>query len=187
VLPDYLRNGLDVVFVGTSVATASATAGHYYRGAGNKFWEFLWEAGLTGERLLVPEQDALVLDPGLGLTDLVKGRAASSDTLLTTSDYDIPGFIEKIQAFSPFVVAFNGKEAARRVSRQQGYGEPTLGLADWKLGNTWVYVLPSSSGSSADPRHYEPKESKVAWWQDFGKWLRASNHGYTSRSSSSSS
>lgn len=176
-LPDYLATGLDAVFVGTSVSTTSAARKHYYSGPGNKFWAFLWEADLTGERLLIPEQDSRILEYRLGLTDLVKGRAASSDTLLTTNDYDVSGFIEKIAAFRPFAVAFNGKEAARRVSRYQGYSEPDLGLADWKLGDAWVYVLPSSSGSSADPRHYEPKESKVAWWQDFGTWLRASSHG----------
>lgn len=55
-LPDYLRPRLDVVFVGTSVATTSLSRGHYYSGPGNKFWEFLWDAGLTGERLLVPNR-----------------------------------------------------------------------------------------------------------------------------------
>ena len=67
-LPDHLKQGLDVVFVGTSVATASASRGHYYAGPGNKFWEFLWEAGLTGERLLITEQDAMVLEYRIGLT-----------------------------------------------------------------------------------------------------------------------
>lgn len=176
-LPDYLAEGLDAVFVGTSVATASATRGHYYAGPGNKFWRLLWEAGITGERLLVPEQDAQILEYGLGLTDLVKGRAASSDTLLTRNDYDVVGFIEKITTFDPFAVAFNGKEAAKRVSRHLGHGEPTLGLAEWQLGSAEVYVLPSSSGSSADPKHFEPKVSKTAWWQDFGEWLRGSTRG----------
>lgn len=55
-LPDYLEPNLSVVFVGTSVATASAARGHYYAGPGNKFWELLWEAGLTADRMLSPEQ-----------------------------------------------------------------------------------------------------------------------------------
>jgi TDG/mug DNA glycosylase family protein len=89
-LPDYLEDNLAVVFVGTSVATASARRGHYYGGPGNKFWELLWEAGLTGERILSPEQDAWVLRYGIGLTDVVKSLAASSDSLLKSTDYDVP-------------------------------------------------------------------------------------------------
>jgi double-stranded uracil-DNA glycosylase len=172
VLPDYLKEDLDVVFVGTSVATASASRGHYYAGPGNKFWEFLWEADLTGERLLVPEQDGMVLEYGIGLTDIVKGRASSSDSLLRSSDYDVPGFIAKIETFKPFVVAFNGKEAAKKGFTALKKGEPQLGLADWTLGESRVYVLPSSSASSADPAHYAPKSSKAEWWKGFGAWLR---------------
>jgi double-stranded uracil-DNA glycosylase len=174
VLPDYLKEDLDVVFVGTSVGIASASGGHYYRGSGNKFWEFLWDADLTGERLLIPEQDATVLEYGIGLTDVVKGRASSSDSLLRTSDYDVPGFIAKVEVFKPFVVAFNGKEAAKKVFTALKKGEPDLGLADWKIGESHVYVLPSSSGSSADPAHYAPKASKAEWWRDLGAWIRSS-------------
>lgn len=171
-LPDYLRSNLDVVFVGTSVATASASRGHYYSGPGNKFWHFLWEADLTEERLLIPEQDATVLHYGIGLTDVVKGRASSSDSLLRSSDYDIPAFVAKIEEFKPFVVAFNGKQAAKKVFTAFRQGEPILGPARWMIGESQVYVLPSSSGSSADPQHYAPKSSKAEWWREFGTWLR---------------
>lgn len=173
-LPDYLKQDLDVVFVGTSVGTMSATVGHYFARPGNKFWEFLWEADLTGERLLIPEHDSKVLEYGIGLTDLVKGRASSSDSLLKKSDFDIPGFTKKIETFKPFVVAFNGKEAAKKVFHALGRGEPQLGLADWTIGESRVYVLPSSSGSSADPAHYAPKSSKAECWREFGDWLRGS-------------
>lgn len=57
VLPDLLRPGLDVVFCGTAVATASAQRGHYYAGPGNRFWQLLHESGLT-TTLLTPEDDA---------------------------------------------------------------------------------------------------------------------------------
>lgn len=51
VLSDLLRPGLDVVFVGTAVATASADRGHYYSGRGNRFWQLLHEANFTQTRL----------------------------------------------------------------------------------------------------------------------------------------
>lgn len=173
-LPDYIAPGLDVVFVGTSVATASATAGHYYSGPGNKFWEFLWEAGLTGDSILAPKRDSTVIQFRIGLTDIVKGRASSSDALLTATDYDVRGFLQKIDRYQPFVVVFNGKEAAKRVFKTYKWGIPRLGLATSKIQESLVYVLPSSAGSSADPQHFAPKASKVDWWKEFGGWLRSS-------------
>lgn len=170
-LPDYLGPGLRVVFVGTAVATASVARGHYYAGPGNKFWELLWEAGLTGERILAPEQDGMVLGHGIGLTDLVKTRAASSDARLRRQDYDVAGLLAKLERHTPGVVAFNGQEAAKRVARSLGQGEPALGGAPWRVGASRVFVLPSSSGSSADPRHYAPKSSKADWWKDLGRFV----------------
>jgi TDG/mug DNA glycosylase family protein len=164
-LRDYLAEGLAVVFVGSSVATASASRGHYYAGPGNKFWELLWEAGLTGDRMLVPEQDAMVLQYGSGLTDLVKGRAASGDNLLRRADYDVPTFMSKVERFKPGVVAFNGKEAARRVFRSLGKAEPPLGPSATVIHDSKVFVLPSSSGANADRKNFAPKEAKADWWR----------------------
>lgn len=172
-LPDYLEQNLDVVFVGTSVATASAARGHYYAGPGNKFWELLWEAGLTGDRVLSPEQDAWVLRFGIGLTDVVKSVAASSDSLLKSTDYEVADFLAKIEAFGPRVVAFNGKEAARRVFRHLRELEPTLGPSEVRLGSSRVFVLPSSSGANADRRNLAPKSSKAEWWRDLGDFVRS--------------
>jgi double-stranded uracil-DNA glycosylase len=173
-LPDYLAPGLAAVFVGSSVATASASRGHYYSGPGNKFWRLIWDAGLTGEGLLVPEEDAAILRYGLGLTDLVKGRAASSDSLLRASDYDVPGFLSKVHKFRPFVVAFNGKEAARRVFQAMNKAEPALGLSSIQLIESRVFVLPSSSGASANPTNFAPRTTKAEWWRELGRMLKES-------------
>lgn len=174
-LPDFLRPGLDVVFTGTSVATASAARGHYYSGPGNKFWELVWDAGLTGDRILTPEQDSTVLTYGIGLTDLVKGRAASSDSLLATADFDVAGFVTKIETFGPTFVAFNGVEASRRVARYVSAAVGGLGPCDWRVGSSRIFVLPSSSGASADRRNFAPKSSKAEWWRELGALVRASD------------
>jgi double-stranded uracil-DNA glycosylase len=175
VLPDILRPGLSSVFVGTSVATASAERRHYYSGPGNKFWQLLWEAGLTGDRALTPEEDGRLLGFGLGITDLVKGRAASNDGLLRSSDFDVGSFVERIETVQPRVVAFNGRTSARVVAKAL-HGlkkdEVLLGPAAWPVANVDVFVLPSSSGSSGDPRHFAPRASKADWWCELGSRLR---------------
>ena len=51
VLPDVLGTGLNVVFCGTAAGSASAHAGAWYAGPGNKFWGTLHEVGFTPYRL----------------------------------------------------------------------------------------------------------------------------------------
>ena len=102
VLRDYLRVGLNLVFVGFNPSLRSAEIGHYYAGRGNQFWPFLYEAGLT-DRLLEPREDATILDYNIGLTDIVKGRATRGIGDLTDGDY-VSGFEllrEKMRRYRP--------------------------------------------------------------------------------------
>jgi TDG/mug DNA glycosylase family protein len=174
VLPDYLAPNLSVIFVGTAAGERSAARGHYYSGRGNRFWELLWEAGLTRDRILIPGQDAEIVSYGLGLTDVAKAVAASTDSKLKSGDYDVPSFLAKIAKFQPRCVAFNGKTAAGVVARHVGASKPALGSADFDLAGISVWVLPSSSGSNNDPARFVPKASKAEWWREFGVWLRSS-------------
>jgi len=173
VLPDYLAPGLIVVFVGTAAGARSAARGHYYSGRGNKFWELVWEAGLTNDRILIPEQDAQVLSYGFGLTDVAKTVAASTDSELRSGHYDVPALLDKIDRNKPLCVAFNGKTAAGVVAKHLGEPKPALGPTTFRIAGARGYVLPSSSGSNNDPSRFAPKSSKAAWWREFGKWLDA--------------
>src|SRR5258708_4418600 len=110
VLQDHLRPGLAVVFCGTAVAKDSAKRGHYYCGRGNRFWQFLFESGLTPVQIN-PDDDHTVCDYNLGLTDLAKEVVASNDKGLKPH-YGVQDFISKIERIEPLWVAFHGKEAA---------------------------------------------------------------------------
>ncbi|TMC49569.1 MAG: mismatch-specific DNA-glycosylase, partial [Chloroflexi bacterium] len=113
-LPDYLAPNLRVVICGTAAGTTSASLGHYYAGPGNLFWTYLYRAGITREPLF-PSTDSHVLEFGVGLTDLAKKVAASSDHGLR-EHYDVEAFLLKIERYRPAWVAFHGKEAAKEVS-----------------------------------------------------------------------
>ncbi len=171
VLPDYLTVGLRVVFVGTAAAEASAARMHYYAGPGNKFYEYLTDSGLTNGERLRPEDDVRLNEFGIGLTDLVKGRPASSDSDLRPADFDIAGFVDKMTSFAPVVVAFNGKTAADKVSKKLRLGDAALGPAAWQIGSSKVFVLPSSSGSLCTSAHWAPKEFKADWWRELGGFV----------------
>jgi double-stranded uracil-DNA glycosylase len=104
---------------------------------------------------------------GLGLTDLVTRRAASSDPALAKRDYDVSGFLARVESAAPQVIAFNGGKAADQVSRFLGLGPSTEGPADWRIGPSLVYRLPSSSAAASIGT-----ERKIAAWRAFGDWVR---------------
>jgi TDG/mug DNA glycosylase family protein len=156
VLPDILDSNLDVVFCGTAVGITSASSGHYYSGRGNKFWQLLHEAGITATRLR-PEDDVTLLALGLGITDLVKDVAQSHDRGLDFSKTRFAGHIEKA---NPRWVAFNGLTSGRAGARRLGHRATGLGQQPWHIGQSRVYVLPSSSAANAT-MHYD---EKLQWW-----------------------
>lgn len=162
ILPDYLAPGLRVVICGTAAGETSGERGHYYAGPGNEFWKLLFESGLSEP--LRPEEDSLITESGIGLTDLAKRVAASSDAGLR-GRYDVDGFIRKIEHFKPQWVAFHGKEAAKVVSRALREGpHVSLGRQKWGVAGRPVFVVPSASASNRDPRHLEGKASRLEWF-----------------------
>lgn len=141
ILPDLLRPGLRVVFCGTAAGNASAKQGVYYAGSNNSFWKTLHSVGFT-PRLLRPSEYDMLLEFGIGLTDIVKCRHGN-DGALSSSDFDVLGFREKIHRFAPGAIAFNGKKAAEFfLSTHQS--KLSFGLQPG--GEPRVWILPSTSG-----------------------------------------
>ncbi len=141
-LPDVLTRGLKIVFCGTAVGDRSAKRHYYYAGPGNQFWPTLKKLGLIPENFQLEEFRTLSAY-GVGLTDLVKTRSGQ-DASLKTEDFDIATFRTKIEKFAPKVLAFNGKKAAEMfLDRSVEYG-----LQKEKIGNTQIFVLPSTSGAA---------------------------------------
>ena len=65
ILPDVLGPGLRIVFCGYAPGTASARAGAYYAGPGNRFWTTLHQVDLTPV-LLRPAEFARLPEFGIG-------------------------------------------------------------------------------------------------------------------------
>jgi TDG/mug DNA glycosylase family protein len=142
VLPDVLEPGLTLVFCGTAASRQSAAVGAYYAGPGNAFWPTLFEVGLT-PRLIAPAEFRLLPGYGIGLTDMAKYESGV-DADLSRTAFDPAGFREKVERFSPRIVAFTSKRAAQAYyDRRVDYGlqAARIGLAD-------IWVLPSPSGAA---------------------------------------
>ena len=162
-LPDYLRPGLKLVFVGFNPGERSAQLGHYYAGRGNQFWNFLYESGLVPEKL-EPQDDHRLLEFDIGLTDVVKHWSKSSSSL-NVADYEdgIPRLKEKLRRLRPRAVAFNGKTAYERFR-----GRPAkLGPQRERIEGARVYVLPCTSGRNGSLTRVQ----KLAYFRRLARWI----------------
>jgi double-stranded uracil-DNA glycosylase len=159
VLPDILTPGLRVVFCGTAPGTASARAGAYYAGPGNRFWIALHEVGLTPV-LLAPAEFTRLPEFGIGLTDISK-TASGSDQEVGRQGFDPARLAAAIAAASPTHLAFNGKNAARgTLGRPVDYGRQPE-----RIGGATTWVLPSTSGAARGFWDIDP-------WRDLARAVK---------------
>lgn len=161
-LPDYLRPGLRVLFVGINPSIYSAERGHYYARPGNRFWKMLSRSGLVPEPF-GPQDDHRLLDHGLGLTDVVKRPTARASEI--TPEQWQEGVAElrrKLGQFKPRIVCFNSIGAFRKFSAARA--KP--GLQPERIEAVRIFVLPSSSGLTYG--HYSD-ERLLALWRELAR------------------
>jgi double-stranded uracil-DNA glycosylase len=158
VLPDYLKPGLDLVLCGTAPGPVSAARGHYYANPGNRFWRTLHEVGLTA-RLFSPDEDHLLNEIGIGLTDLVKTRSGLDRDLLN-GDYDVEGLRARIAHFGPKILAFDSLNAGRRAMGRKA----VTGPQPEAFGGAEVFILPSTSGLACGSWDIGP-------WRELAKYV----------------
>lgn len=162
-LPDYLRPGLRLVFVGINPGERSARIGRYYAGRGNQFWNFLFESGLTPIHLN-PEDDHRILEFGFGLTDIVKRWSKSSSDLGKAEVcYGVPALKSKLLRAAPEAIAFNGKTGFEWFLGRKA----ELGAQSSLFGSSRIYVLPSTSGRNGSLS----RSQKLHHFRELKHWL----------------
>ena len=176
-LPDLLRGGLDVVFVGINPSVFSVERGHYFARPTNRFWPSLSRSvlsrkarqALSVERL-GPEHDRALLDHGIGFTDLVK-RATAKASDLAPSEFApaVRHLLAKLERYRPRIACFHGVTGFRPVHRllTGQASEIKLGLQDLLLGPTRVYLVPNPSGANA---HVTPVD-QTRWYDRLAECL----------------
>lgn len=143
-LEDVLADDLAVVFCGTNAGDQPTKVEAYYAGRGNKFWPVLHRTRLT-PRQFRPEESSMVLAHDIGLADLVK--IGKGDGNPRNDDYDVEDFRKKVVEYKPAIIAFNGKEAAKRCL---GLETVAYGRRKSTYENSVVYVLPSTADRAND-------------------------------------
>jgi double-stranded uracil-DNA glycosylase len=169
-LPDLLRDGLDIVFVGINPSLYSVARGHYFARASNRFWPCFSasrlsaaaRAALAVERL-EPAHDRALLAHGFGFTDMAKRATARASEL-------IPGELEAgvrrllglLERHQPGIACFHGVTGYRplKLRLEAPPGDPDLGPQSPRIGRTRLFVVPNPSGLNA---HFT-RADQTAWY-----------------------
>jgi TDG/mug DNA glycosylase family protein len=169
-LPDLLREGLDVVFVGINPSVFSVAQGHYFARKINRFWPALSRSRLSlaarqglGVEQLEPAHDRALQDYGFGFTDLVK-RASPRATDLARGEPEegVAVLVRKIKRDEPRFACLHGVTVGRPVQRVLAPQLPEggLGLQPYTIGATQVFVVPNPSPANA---HFTPAD-QTRWY-----------------------
>ena len=157
-VPDVLAPGLDVVFCGINPGLHSDAKAAHFANPRNDFWRLLHAAGFT-PRLVDPSEQFAVLAYGVGITNAAYRTTRGSSDLRRR---DFAGSAERLERLalelSPRALAFVGKEAYRGPFG----GRPEHGLQDRRLGETLLFVLPSTSPANAAV----PWEERLRWFRE---------------------
>lgn len=159
-LPDYLDFGLDLVFIGINPGLFSVARGHYFARGSSRFWPAFSASKLSepirlslGTSALKPEHDAVLVQFGIGMTDVVKRPSANAGELgVEEFQRWSPLLLEKLQHYAPRVACFHGLSGFRpflKYALNRRDRLPVLGPQPEQVGSTGMYVVPNPSPANA--------------------------------------
>jgi TDG/mug DNA glycosylase family protein len=135
----------------------SAAAAAHFANPRNDFWRLLHEAGFT-PRLIDPSEQFEVLRYGIGLTNAAPRTTPGSGDLRAADFAGSAARLERLcLELRPRAMGFVGKEAYRGPFRER----PEHGLQERRLGETILFVLPSTSPANAAV----PYAERLRWFR----------------------
>ena len=153
-----LAPGLDVVFCGINPGFHSDAKAAHFANPRNDFWRLLHAAGFT-PRVVNPADQDDVLRYGVGITNAAYRTTRGSSDLRKG---DFAGSAERLERLArelrPRAIGFVGKEAYRGTFGKR----PELGVQERKLGDTELFVLPSTSPANAAV----PWNERLRWFRE---------------------
>jgi double-stranded uracil-DNA glycosylase len=145
-------------FGGINPGRWSDKAGAHFANPRNDFWRLLHDAKFT-PRLYAPQEQHDLPALGLGLTNAAYRTTRGSGDLRRA---DFAGSAQRLEVMAlelrPDWIAFVGKEAYRGVFNER----PELGVQERRLGETQLFVLPSTSPANAAV----PYDERLRWFEE---------------------
>jgi TDG/mug DNA glycosylase family protein len=160
-VPDVLAPGLTCVFCGINPGRVSDAAAAHFANPRNDFWRLLYAAGFT-PRLFEPQEQFDLLPLGIGVTNAAYRTTPGSGDL-RRGDFDAGRLEAMARELRPRAIAFVGKEAYRGLWNER----PELGGQARTIGETGLYVLPSTSPANAAV----PYSERLRWFRGLREWL----------------
>ncbi|MBL8877759.1 MAG: G/U mismatch-specific DNA glycosylase [Phycisphaerales bacterium] len=143
---DVIDKNLRLLFVGINPGLYTAAIGHHFGRPGNRFWPALHAGGFT-PRVFSPFDSRLLIDAGLGITNIVNYATAKADEL--SRDQLRAGakrLEQKVRRYQPAWVAVLGLTSYRTAFDRP---RATLGLQTERIGGARLWLLPNPSGLNA--------------------------------------
>jgi TDG/mug DNA glycosylase family protein len=169
-LPDLVRDGLDVIFIGINPSVYSAEQGHYFARKTNRFWPAFSASILSapirralGRDRLNPADDSTLLDHGIGFTDCVKRATARADEV-SAAEFaaGAVALMAKLERFQPRIACFQGLTGYRPFLRTIApeAAKPEQGEQPMRVGQTRLFVIPNPSPANA----HESRQTQTDWY-----------------------
>ncbi|HZG68798.1 MAG TPA: G/U mismatch-specific DNA glycosylase [Herpetosiphonaceae bacterium] len=141
---DLLRPGLSLLFCGYNPSLTSGKVGHNFAHPGNRFWRVLHAAGITGRRYR-PEEDVLLLEQGIGFTNIVARPTRRADELGPEEIAEGAALLRaRLEDYRPRAEAYTGIGVYRWLRQER---DVRWGIqADSAVPGVVDIVVPSPSG-----------------------------------------
>jgi TDG/mug DNA glycosylase family protein len=145
-VPDVIGPGLRVLFCGINPGLYSGAVGHHFARPGNRFWKALHAAGFT-DRVLSPAEEALLLEHGLGITNLVRRATATARDIAPHELREGAARLRRlVRRYRPAFIAFLGISAYRTAFARP---DSLVGPQMETLSGSRTWLLPNPSGLNA--------------------------------------
>lgn len=146
-IPDVVRPGLRVLFVGINPGRYSGATGHHFARPGNRFWPTLHRGGFT-PRQLEPDETEELLHLGIGITNLVnrttRTAAELGDDELRAGATRLRETVRRVRPRAVAVLAVNAYRIAFDRPRA------VVGRQPEDLEGAELWLLPNPSGLNAN-------------------------------------
>jgi double-stranded uracil-DNA glycosylase len=151
-LPDLIGPGCRLLFAGINPGLLTAALQAHFGRRGNRFYPALYRAGITGRLIdasggMTAGDEALLLERGIGITNLVAAATARADELtpaeLTAGAAHLVRTVARVQ---PAVTAMLGITAYRTAFARP---KAKVGRQPGELAGSQLWVVPNPSGLNA--------------------------------------
>lgn len=136
-LKPFLREYLDILFVGLNPAKGSSDKRHYFS-VNQALWNQLYNSGLLSDKVIKDEADDLVFGSNdinfnnwsYGITDLITEVAESNSNLVSVDRENCRILIEVIIETKPRVVILLHQKVVKNVMKYLGFSVPKANVGE---------------------------------------------------------